>query len=376
VAILLLGGYGNTGRLIAELLLQHTAETVIVAGRSGEKAEEAACRLRRRFPAERVRSVRADAADATTLRSALQGASMVVVASSTSEHTGTLARAAMDGEVDYIDLAVSRSKIETLQRMRSEILSAGRCFITDAGFHPGIPAVLVRYAATRFDRLESATVKSVIKLDWSHYQFSDSTRREIAEELRQYKTLHFHDGAWVEAGFSHYIETDFGEPFGKQHELPMFLEELRALPEQTPSLKETGFYVGGFNWFSDNIALPLGFGAVSLLRDRALPAVGKALEWSLKTFSKPPYGTVLLLEASGTVAGEAHQLRLKLSHADGYYLTAASVAACVTQLLEGGIRKPGLYCEGNLVEPQRLLQQIDQMGVTIEDPATEWCTAQ
>jgi saccharopine dehydrogenase-like NADP-dependent oxidoreductase len=114
VAILLLGGYGNTGRLIAELLLQHTAETVIVAGRSGEKAEEAAGRLRRRFPAERVRSVRADAADATTLRSALQGASMVVVASSTSEHTGTLARAAMDGEVDYIDLAVSRSKIETL----------------------------------------------------------------------------------------------------------------------------------------------------------------------------------------------------------------------------------------------------------------------
>jgi hypothetical protein len=374
VAILLLGGYGNTGRIIAELLLQHTAETVLIAGRSFEKAEDTAGQLRKRFPAERIRAVRADADDASTLRPALQDASMVVVASSTSEHTETLARAAIDAGVDYVDLAVSWFKIETLQRMRSEILRAGRCFVTDAGFHPGIPAVLVRHAATKFDRLEKATVKSVIKLDWNDYKFSDSTRREIAEEFRHYKTLHFRDGMWVEAGFFNYTETDFGEPFGKQYELPMFLEELRALPEHIPSLRETGFYVGGFNWFSDNIVMPLGFSAVALFHDRALPAVGRALEWSLKTFSKPPYGTVLLLEASGVVNGEARQLRLKLSHADGYYLTAASVVACVIQLIEGGIRKPGLYCEGNLVEPQRLLQHIEQMGVAIE-PATEWCTA-
>lgn len=359
MAILLLGGYGNTGRLIARLLLEHTSQDVLIAGRSKEKAEEAAGHLG--SPA-RVRTVQVDASESASLRTALVDASMIVVASSTSEHTETVARAAMDRAVDYIDIEVSWSKLETLQRMRNEIEASGQCFVTDAGFHPGIPAALIRYAATKIKGLEKATVKSVIKLDWNNYQFSDSTRREIAEEFRHYQTLHFRNGEWVKAGFFNYTETDFGDPFGKQYEVPMFLEELRALPEEISTLRDMGFYVGGFNWFSDTIMLPLGFAAVSLFHDRALPAVGRALEWSLKAFSKPPYGTVLLLEASGG----GGDLRLKVSHDDGYFLTAASVVACIMQLIDGGVRKPGLHCEANLVDPARLLQQLQQMGVGIE----------
>ena len=369
MAILLLGGYGNTGRLIARLLLEQTSEDILLAGRRLESAVEAVQQLRSTFPAERIRAMHADAADAAGLRTALSGASMIVVASSTSEHSDTVARAAIEAGVDYIDIAVSWSKIETLKRLRNQIVAAGRCFVTDAGFHPGIPAALVRYAARKFTHIEKATVKSVIKLDWSEYQFSESTRREIAEEFRQYQTLHFRDGAWVKAGFSNYLETDFGDPFGKQYELPMFLEELRSLPDEIPTLRDTGFYVGGFNWFSDNIVIPLGFGAVSLFHDKALHAVGRVLEWSLKKFSRPPYGTVLLLEASGTLAGQPHQLRLTVSHEDAYYLTAASVVACVIQLKNSGIRTVGLHCEGNLVNPELLLQQLQQMGVTLQQSA-------
>jgi len=359
VAILVLGGYGNTGWLIAGLLLKHTAESILLAGRRIEKAEQAVKEL---GGGTRIRAVYADAADAASLRAAMQGASMIVIASSTSEHTETVARAAMEAGLDSLDIEVSLSKLETLKRMRDEIEASGRCFVTDAGFHPGIPAALIRYAATRIEHLTKATVKSVIKLDWAHYEFSDSTRREIAEEFRNYKTLHFRNGQWEKAGFFEYGETDFGDPFGKQYEVPMFLEELRPLPKQIPSLRDMGFYVGGFNWFSDTIVLPLGYAAVSLFHDRALPAVGKALEWSLKAFSKPPYGTALLLEASGAGA----DLRLKVSHADGYFLTAASVVACIIQLLAGTIRKPGLHCEGNLVDPRLLLEQLQTMGISVD----------
>ena len=50
---------------------------------------------------------------------------------------------------------------------------------------------------------------------------------------------------------------DFGREFGRQYAVPMFLEEMRAIPELYPGIKETGFLVGGFNWFVDWFISPI-----------------------------------------------------------------------------------------------------------------------
>jgi saccharopine dehydrogenase-like NADP-dependent oxidoreductase len=53
-----------------------------------------------------------------------------------------------------------------LQESEAQLVIAGRCFITDGGFHPGLPGVLVRYAAGFFDlgpsgpQIESARARS------------------------------------------------------------------------------------------------------------------------------------------------------------------------------------------------------------------------
>ncbi len=59
--------------------------------------------------------------------------------------------------------------------MAEEIQQAGCCFITDGGFHPGLPAFLVRYAAQYFDQLVCARVGSVIKEDWKKLDVENST---------------------------------------------------------------------------------------------------------------------------------------------------------------------------------------------------------
>lgn len=54
---------------------------------------------------------------------------------------------------------------------------------------------------------------------------------------------------------------DFGQEvgpgFGHQYSLPMYLPEMRPLPEMYPGLQNTGFFVGGFNWFTDWFVSPL-----------------------------------------------------------------------------------------------------------------------
>jgi short subunit dehydrogenase-like uncharacterized protein len=366
--LLILGGYGNTGRLIARLLLQETDAELILAGRSIEKSKNLARLLNDRFEGDRVTGICADASDAENLKNVFQGADMVIVASSTAKYAKQVAAAALEVGVDYLDIQYSTEKTSLLKSMTSEIEKAGRCFITDGGFHPGLPAALIRHVAQHFDKLEKANVASVIKVDWAGLSLAESTAYEFMVELTDFQALVFKKGKWQKArlqGMLDYITMDFGREFGRQYAVPMFIEEMRCIPETYPSLSESGFYVGGFNWFVDWLIFPLATILLKLFPKRAAKPTTKLMSWGLKTFSKPPYGTVLKIESAGIKNGKPITEDVTLYHEDGYMFTAIPVVACLLQYLDGSIVKPGLWTQANIVETNRLLKDMERMGVDI-----------
>jgi saccharopine dehydrogenase (NAD+, L-lysine-forming) len=162
-----------------------------------------------------------------------------------------------------------------------------------------------------------------------------------------------------------FLSMDFGAEFGRQTCAPMFLEEMRSIPELFPSLQETGFYVGSFNWVVDWLIMPLAMLALKIWPQRALKPMGKWMLWGLKTFSHPPYGTLLKVEAHGRKEGQPKDFELTLKHPDGYLFTAIPVVACLLQVLDGSARKPGLWTQAHLVEPNRLLADMQRLGIQI-----------
>lgn len=366
---LILGGYGTTGSIISRLLLQETDCQLVLAGRSREKAEKAATGHNAAFEGQRVSARVVDAASGASLGAALEGVDFLVLASSTAQYTKGIVRAALDADVDYLDLQYSKEKLEILQNMEGEIKEAGRYFITDGGFHPGLPAVLVRYGARFLDQLTTADVGSVIKVDWSSLSLSESTSMEFLDEIQGYEPRVFKEGEWVKArmqGMMDTITMDFGDPFGKQYCVPMFLEEMRPLPEMYPTLQKTGFFVGGFNWFVDWVVFPLVTAALKIFPRRARKPCERLFSWGLKAFSKPPYGTVLKLEAQGIKDAQSRFVNVTLSHEDGYVLTAIPVVACLLQYLDGLLPKPGLWTQANIVDPERMLRDMERLGVEVE----------
>ena len=368
--ILLLGGYGNTGRALAPLLLQETDVNLVLAGRNALKAESAAAELNTRFDGQRVSSVYADASKPDSLKPALKNIDLLLVVSSTSQFSGQVAAAALEEGVDYYDVQYSTYKTKVLKSLAKEIKSAGRCFITEGGFHPGLPAAMIRYAAPQFDRLISANVGSVIKVDWSNLDASQSTVVELVSEFMDFQNLSYQDGEWKSAGMLSWIIPKwmgFGREFGRQYCIPMFLEEMRPIPDLYPDLEETGFFVGGFNWFVDWIVSPLVMVMVRISPQRGVRMGASLMRWGLDKFSKPPYGTLLKLEARGTQGGEQKSLDVIICHEDGYMITAIPVAACLLQYLDGTIRKPGLWFQALVVEPERFMNDMERIGLEVRD---------
>lgn len=361
--VLILGGYGNTGYLVAQILRQHTRLPLTIAGRDLKKAQDAAARLREVGGEAPVDGRRIDAHETATLRQALAGFDLVVVASSTTDHAAAVAEAALEAGCDYLDTQLSLlTKWAALRALAPRIEGAGRCFITDGGFHPGLPAALIRHAALHLSPLHSAQVGSVIQLDWRRYGFSDATPPELVSEISDFHPGLLSNGQWVESWRDR--RFDFGPPFGERGCYPFALEEIRTLPALLPSLREGGFFVGGFNWFTDWVVLPTSLVALKVAPRAAPGPVGKLLRWSLESFSRPPYGVVLQVEARGLVEGQPRLLRVRLSHEDGYYFTAAPVAAAIMQLQRD--RRPGLHAQGQYLAPAELLDTLRGLGIRSE----------
>lgn len=361
--IVLLGATGRAGRVAARLLLEQTGARIVLGSRSRDRAAALAAALARDFPGGRVDAVAVDAADESSLRTALAGARLLFDCGPTALFTGRIPLACIAAGVDCLDIHPSRS-LAVLRPLAPEVARAGRCFVTQAGLHPGLPATIMRHAAsllTRCDAVAAAMLMNIGEVS------GPESAVELIEEMSVYRSLVWREGVWRKPPWSHTRRFDFGPGLGPRTCYPMWSEELEGLPERIGA-KEAGFYVAGFNGFADAVVTPLAVAFGSIRRGLGAKPLARLLVFSLRRFGRPPFAIVVAAEATGGRDGTPRTVRviLRSDDDDGYQLTAAPAVACVKQLLDGAITRPGVHRMGHLVEPARLAADMEQMGVGVE----------
>lgn len=359
--ILILGGYGGVGRALTDLLLQETEHKLFVAGRRIEKAAAFAKSINKKYHVERVTPLQIIVNDSNSLKLAFSGFDLVIVTATIPDKIETIAQAALDSKSDMLDILFQKSVVTKLKRFSESIQNSGRVFITQAGFHPGLPAVLVRFASKYFDVYQKGIVSMAMN---ARFEQPESTV-EILNEVREFDSEIFKHGSWRKGSYKDSIRVDFGVPFGTKMCYPLHMEELKKLPEKY-GLTETGAYVAGFNWFVDYIVFPVILGFHWVKRGWGDPFLKWIFYWGVNTFSSDDQKVVIILDAEGLSNGKKRNVRITLEHNDAYFFTAAPIVASLKQYFSSSIPRPGLHLMGEIVDPDNLLAEMKRMGVKIQ----------
>ena len=358
--VLILGGYGSVGRSLTRLLLKETQVEVIIAGRRKEKADEFAAALSQEFPGNRASSRCIDASDQASLIEAFQDVQLIIVLTTTPNLVKQIAQAALVSGCDYLDILVSESTYRDLDALSSSIRQQKSIFITQAGFHPGLPAVFVRYGAQYFDKYEKAKIGMAMNARFERAEQA----AEIILLVSEFKADIFEAGSWRKATYKDAVNMEMGNRFGKMQLFPIQMIEIKRTQEMF-NLDETGVYASGFNWFVDNVVFPLILVTQKIKKGLATGWLTKLFVWGVNTFSSSCPGVVFLNEAEGMKDGKRTKVRIVAEHDDAYLFTAIPVVACLKQYFDGAI-PVGLWMMGHVVDEKTLCSDMEKMGVRVE----------
>lgn len=360
--IAVLGGYGNAGLKIARWLTEQPISDLILLGRNKSKAIEVAALLSKESSGRvKISGGYADASKISTLETHLAEIDLLVVASSTSQYIQNVVGAALKTNTDYIDIQLSSpKKSETLNCFKSEILTKNRVFITDGGFHPGVPAAMARYSAKKVDKISKINIAGSFGVNWNKLAFSDNTIREFVEEMKDMDISTYSDGKWVK-NWNNIREFDFEFLGRRQKCFPMFMREIGELPSAFPFLKEAGFYIAGFGPFLDAVVLPLCWVALKLI-PASVGIVSRVFAKALNVLASSGEWADLCMEGEGTKDGQPCKFRMEVFHSDPYEFTAIPAVACIAQYIRGH-RPSGVWLQATYVEPQQFFEDMKNMGV-------------
>jgi saccharopine dehydrogenase-like NADP-dependent oxidoreductase len=148
--VVVLGGYGHYGRYLARKLAEkNLVTTLVIAGRSFEKAQAQAERL-----GDKAVALRVDLFGEPKVPDAFRGANLIVNAAGPDHLTAVPGlRLAIAAGADYCDLNLSWRATEQALAMNRDAQGAGITAITGVGAFPGLFSLLAMHGVGRFDRV-------------------------------------------------------------------------------------------------------------------------------------------------------------------------------------------------------------------------------
>lgn len=159
--ILIVGGYGAVGRVIAAELAEDFPGQVVVAGRSHEKATA----LAQKFDGK-IRPLQLDIFNTDQTAQILDGVALVMICLDL-PNTHFVEMCFQQG-VHYVDVTASYDYLLQVEALAEMARAGGSTAVLSVGLAPGLTNLLARHAHAQFDELEQLDIHILLGLGEAH----------------------------------------------------------------------------------------------------------------------------------------------------------------------------------------------------------------
>lgn len=330
--VVVLGGYGVFGSLIAAQLAARPDVHLVVVGRDATRGGSYAQQIGARFR-------RCDVRDAASLYAVLADAFLVIHAAGPfNDSSHPVARAALAAGAHYLDLADDPKHVATIDQLDEEARQRGLFVCAGASTTPGASAAMVR--ALTDDGLVPTRILSAVSPGNRNPRgvaTVSTILRYVGEQIpvtvggRTAIRYGWHDGELV----------DFPAPVGRRRVYTVEGPDTILFPKrfgaQTVIFK-AGLELPALNWAMAGLA--------RLRRLRLLPNLAgqsrllTLLSWATYGFGSPSGAAGVWVEGICERRTIRRSLALVARH-DGPHVAAAPAVLLAHRLLDGGCAPPG-----------------------------------
>jgi NAD(P)-dependent dehydrogenase (short-subunit alcohol dehydrogenase family) len=159
--VVVVGGYGAVGRVVARTLAETFHARVVVAGRDARRAEELA-----RTGGGMLTAQACDVSRTEDVDRVLAGAAAVVMCVERANEA--LATACFERGIHYVDISASVAVLEAVERLDPLAKSNGAAAVLSVGLAPGLTNVLARHCVDRLPSARSVDIAILLGLAGDH----------------------------------------------------------------------------------------------------------------------------------------------------------------------------------------------------------------
>lgn len=349
--VLIIGGYGHVGGVIAEYLAQHSDHAVIVAGRSEAKAQAFAQKY-----AGRVQARTFDVSNPSEYDSALAGVRLVVMC--LEQGNQAIAQACLQRGIHYVDISATRSIHESIEALNPLAREHNATAVLSVGLAPGLTNVLAAYLVNLLDQTDSLEITVMLSLGESHG--ADSLRWTVDNTNASFYWQGAQTARKVDA-FSEPRQVTLPAPFGKRKAYRFDFSDQHILRNtlKVPEVSTRLCFDSAIA--TDLLALSKRAGVTKLASKLDLKKTAALLE----KIPMPASPSAVQVEAFGT--RENRSVRIAASAtAQGTGLATGLVAALTVQQILSKAQPAGVYHIESLLEPVELMRDLGKEGLEFD----------
>jgi saccharopine dehydrogenase-like NADP-dependent oxidoreductase len=289
--ILLVGGYGHVGTLLARELAIRYPGQLVVAGRNAEKAQALAATL----PGS-VRSTVIDVRSEESVKLAVQHTALLVNCS-VDQLQPSLLRAALASGCSYLDIGANAAAIAGMLELSAEAMQHGICALVGAGLDPGLTNIMAAQASAHVEGTDAINVALLLSLGDA---FGEGAIDYILEALANPTIVEYQGRRQELYAYRERRSCDFPFPFGPRLAYRFPFPEQVFFPETLQTKQAANWYVMNSAAINVFLAVAVRLGLTRLLRHAAVRA---AARWFFQLLSRLPGGkddVCALAEAQGS----------------------------------------------------------------------------